>query len=166
VVVGTVVGAHGVRGEVKVAPTAERPGRLGELRSVTLQLPDGRRWEARIVSHRTQEGKGVDLLRFEGYEDRTKAGALRGAQLLLAPEDTPSLPEGEYYEWQLVGAEVVTTDGRELGPVEEILRTGANDVLVTRAGLLPVTADVIRSIDLGARRIVIEPLPGLLDGEA
>ena len=163
VVVGTVTGVHGVRGEVKVAPTADRPGRLGELSSVTLALPDGRRFEACIVGYRPYEGKGVDLLIFEGFGDRTKAAALRGAQLLVGPGESPPPPEGEYYEWQIVGLPVVTTDGRDLGPVEEVLRTGANDVYVTRECLVPATADVIRSIDLQAGRIVIEPVPGLLE---
>jgi 16S rRNA processing protein RimM len=164
VVVGAVVGVHGVRGEVRVAPTAERPGRLGELRSVRLALPDGRTIEARIIDYRPYEGKGVGLLRFEGYEDRTKAGALRGAQLLVPPEASPPLPPGEYYEWQLVGLMAVTVDGRELGPVEEILQTGANDVFVTRTCLIPVIPDVIRSVDLPGGRIVVEPLEGMIDG--
>ena len=164
VVAGTVVGIHGVRGEVKVAPEADRPGRLGELESVTVRLQDGRNLTTRVIGYRPYEGKGVDLLLLEGYDDRTKAATLRGAQLLVRQGDSPPLPEGEYYEWQIVGLPVVTTDGRDLGPVEEVLRTGANDVYVTRECLLPATAEVIRSIDLEAGRIVIEPVPGLLDG--
>jgi 16S rRNA processing protein RimM len=164
VVVGTVVGPHGVRGEVKVRPAADRPGRLGELPSVTLALRGGRQVLARVSGYRPYEGKGVELLSFEGYADRTAAAALTGAHLLVRPEDSPALPEGEFYEWQLIGLRAVTTDGRDLGAVEEVLRTGANDVYVTSRGLLPATADVIKEIDLQARRIVVVPVPGLLDG--
>ena len=164
VVVGTVTGVHGVRGEVKVLPTGERPGRLGELKSVTLALKSGRRVPARVVGYRPYEGKGVDLLIFEGYADRTAAGALTGAQVLVEAGESPPPPEGEFYEWQIVGLQVFTTDGRDLGAVEEVLHTGANDVYVTPEGLLPATAEVIKEIDLTARRIVVEPVPGLLDG--
>ena len=165
VVVGAVTGAHGVRGEVKVLPTGERPGRLGELEAVTLVLRGGQRISARIVGYRPYEGKGVALLTFEGYADRTAAGALTGARLLVRPEESPRLPEGDYYEWQIVGLQVVTTDGRDLGVVEEVLRTGANDVYVTSECLLPATAEVIKEIDLPGRRMVVEPVPGLLNGE-
>lgn len=163
VVVGTVVGPHGVRGEVKVLPATDRPGRLGELESVTLSLRGGRQVLARVVNYRPYEGKGVDLLTFEGYANRTTAATLTGAHLLVKPEESPPLSEGEYYEWQLIGLRAITTDGRDLGVVEEILRTGANDVYVTSECLLPATAEVIKEIDLQARRIVVEPVPGLLD---
>jgi len=159
VVVGTVTGTHGVRGEVKVLPTGERPGRLSELETVTLALRGGRRASARITGYRPYEGKGVDLLAFEGYPDRTAAEALVGAHLLVRPE-------GEYYEWQIIGLHVVTTDGRDLGVVEEVLRTGANDVYVTSECLLPATAEVVKEIDLAAGRMVIEAVPGLLEGSA
>jgi 16S rRNA processing protein RimM len=166
VVVGTVTGTHGVRGEVKVRPTGEQPGRLGELETATLVLRGGRRLSARVTSYRPYEGKGVDLLAFEGYADRTAAEALVGAHLLVRPEESPRLEEGEYYEWQILGLRVVTTDGRDLGVVEEVLRTGANDVYVTSECLLPATAEVVKEIDLAGRRMVIEAVPGLLDGSA
>jgi 16S rRNA processing protein RimM len=164
VIAGMVVGLHGVRGEVKVVPTAERPGRLAALGAVTLRLPNGKLQEAQVVSYRPYEGKGVDLIVFEGYEDRTRARDLTNAQLLVKADECPPLPEGEYYDWQIVGLQVVTVGGRELGSVEEVLHTGANDVYVTPAGLLPATGETVKQIDLAAGRIIVDPLPGMLDG--
>jgi len=165
VIVGTVTAPHGVRGEVRVLPTAERPGRLCDLRTVTLALPNGRLLPVRLVGHRAHQGQGVDLLSFEGYTDRTAAESLRGALLLVAPGESPPLPEGEYYEWQIVGLRVVTTHGRELGVVEQVLRTGANDVYAVGEHLLPATAEVVKQINLAEQTMVVEPMPGLLDGE-
>ena len=65
------------------------------------------------------------------------------------------------------GFEVTTNDGRRLGTVTETFSTGANDVWVVRDAerehLIPAIADVVRAIDRDGRRIVIEPMPGLLD---
>jgi len=54
-------------------------------------------------------------------------------------------------------------DGRELGPVTDVLPTGANDVYVTAAGLLPATDEVIKAIDLATGTMLVDPLPGMLD---
>ncbi|MBI3921450.1 MAG: hypothetical protein HY318_08550 [Armatimonadetes bacterium] len=50
-----------------------------------------------------------------------------------------------------------------MGPVEDVLETGSNDVYVTPRGLIPATREVVESISLERRRIVIRPLPGLLE---
>jgi len=139
---------------------------LGQLTNVTLALPSSKRVPSRVRSYRPYEGKSVGLVVFEGYADRTTAKSLIGAHVLIPPHQSPPLPEGEYYEWQLIGLRVTTTDGRDLGAVEEILRTGANDVYVTSQCLVPATAEVIKDIDLDSGTMLIEPLPGLLDDSA
>ena len=83
------------------------------------------------------------------------------------PASVPALAPDEFYYHEIEGFRVETNDGRALGEVVETFATGANDVWVVRGGgrvyLIPVIADVVRSIDRKARHIVIEPLPGLLD---
>ncbi|MGH7906634.1 MAG: ribosome maturation factor RimM, partial [Candidatus Binataceae bacterium] len=72
-----------------------------------------------------------------------------------------------FYYFQAIGCDVITTGGQALGQIEEIFSNGANDIMVVRDGkselLIPVIADVIRAIELEQRRIIIEPIPGLLD---
>ncbi|HTD26624.1 MAG TPA: ribosome maturation factor RimM, partial [Candidatus Elarobacter sp.] len=79
----------------------------------------------------------------------------------------PPPAEDEFYYHEVVGFRVETTGGESLGAVAETFPTGLNDVWVVRGGgrehLIPVVADVVRAIDRATRRIVIEPLPGLLD---
>ena len=162
VVVGVVVGAHGLRGELRVLPQTDFPGELVRRAELWLeQAGQGRL--CRVETGRRQADKGLVLLKLAHCDDRTAAEALRGAVLKIRPADVVPLGPGEYYEWQIIGLEVVTGAGESLGQVAEILRTGANDVYVVGGRLIPAIADVIRSVDLDAGRIVIEPMPGLLD---
>ncbi len=163
VVVGRIVGAHGVRGEVKVAPETDFPERLAEFAEVTLLMPDGQLATVGVSGGRLHVGKGTVLLTLQGYPTRTEAQTLKGALVLVRAADSPALPDGQYYEWQIVGLKAVTTDGRDLGAVREVIHTGANDVYATEVCLLPAISDVIKDVDLAGGRIVVEPLPGLLD---
>ena len=77
-----------------------------------------------------------------------------------------SLPEGQYYYFQLIGLEVWTTQGEFLGNITEILATESNDNYVVRNTngeiLIPAIEDVVKSIDLDKGCLVIEPIAGLL----
>ena len=77
---------------------------------------------------------------------------------MVAAADLPPLGEGKFYYFQLAGAEVMLTDGRRLGTIEDIMSTGAHDVWVVRDGerevLVPVIADVVKAIDLGRGRVI------------
>jgi 16S rRNA processing protein RimM len=90
-----------------------------------------------------------------------------GARVLVLQADLPPPGDDEFYYHELEGFAVATTDGQALGSIVETFATGANDVWVVRDGrreyLIPVIADVVRSIDRDGRRIVIEPIPGLLE---
>ena len=163
VVVGVIAAPHGVRGEVRVSPQTDFPERLSHLGEVTLVLPNGTTRAATIMGGRWHTAKHAALLTFADCRTRTEAEGLRNAQIVVRPADSPSLPEGQYYDWQLIGLRVVTTDGREIGRVQEVVHTGANDVYVTEKHLLPAIEDVIKQIDLAGGRLVIEPVPGLLE---
>lgn len=162
--VGAIVAPHGIRGEVRLLAETDFPERL-EGRRVRLGA-DGP-WR-RILAARPHRG-GLWILRLEGVSDRDAAEALRGTELLVATDDLPPLPEGEWYHHELVGLAVRTVDGRDLGRVAEILRTGANDVFVVRGALgevlLPALRSVVKSVDLDLGVMTVDPLPGSLPGE-
>jgi len=92
---------------------------------------------------------------------------LKGAVVMLALADLPPARPGEFYYYEAIGCEAFLTDGTRLGTIEEVFATGANDVWVVRDGqrevLVPVIDDVVKAMDLAARRVTIEPVPGLLD---
>ena len=161
VAVGRINGVWGMRGFVKVLPLTSNPARLQAGSVVLLQ---GR--PARIAEVVTPQG--YPIIRFEGYPDRTAAERLRDTLIEIDEADLAPLAEDEHYVDDLVGLEVVTTAGDIVGRLAEVLATGANDVYVVtredqRDALIPAIAAVVLSIDLEAKRIVIDPVPGLLD---
>jgi 16S rRNA processing protein RimM len=105
------------------------------------------------------------LVSFEGVRGRDAAEALRGAYLFVPVSEAPSLPEGEYWTHELVDCEVLTTGGRTLGRLREVIHTSANDVWTVQGPsgevLIPALRDVVAEVDLGTRRIVVRELPGL-----
>lgn len=106
------------------------------------------------------------IVSFEGMRSRNEAEALAGTELLVDPEALPALPEGTYYNYQLLGLEVRTAAGGVLGRVEDIVETGARDVLVVWGNrgevLLPSIPEVIKSVDLERGSIEVELMAGLV----
>jgi len=171
VVLGRIVGAHGLRGQIRVRYFGDGPDNLldcsdlwlGESREDT----GARRYE--VTGGGTGRG-GEARLALRGINDREAATALRGSLVLVDEARLEALPEGEYYWHQLVGCRVEGDDGSAIGHVKEIWETGAHDVLVVEdeAGkrhLLSTARELLPEIDLEARRIVVKMLPGLIDRE-
>lgn len=160
VAVGRVTRAHGVHGEVAVMVISEVPERFRA--GATVWAEDGR---ALTVSASRSHGDRL-LVRFDGVADREQADALRGTLLVVPETASPELPEGSWWDHQIVGCEVTTDAGRSLGTVRDVIHTAANDVWsVVDADetetLIPVIADVIVEVDVGAGRIVVREVPGL-----
>lgn len=160
-VVGAVVRPHGIRGELLVEAASEtfRSLRAGG----ELLLGDDPK-PHRVASLRAHRGRY--LLKVDGVEDRDAADAWRGAQLRIALADSEPLPEGVYYRWQVLGAEVVDQAGAALGKLEDILETGANDVYLVRNRdgrelLLPAIESVVLQVDLEAGQITVAVPEGL-----
>lgn len=162
VVVGHISKAHGVRGEVVVVVLTEFPERFDD--GNTLTTADGR--ELTIEGSRQHHGRL--LVRFAGVGDREAAELLRGTDLVVDESDLPELPDGRWWPSDIEGCAVVTEDGREIGTVTEVIFTPANDVWAARDAeghevLIPVIDDVLVSVDVTAKRIVVREVPGLLE---
>jgi len=165
--VGQVAGAHGIRGEIKVAVLTDDPQRFGQLSQVWLGRDEQEPTPWALEGFRLHKGRA--LLKLKGCDDRSMAESLRPNLVLIPLEKAIPLEEDEYYEHQIVGLEVWMVSGERLGEIEEILYTGANEVYVVRGDepdrqeiLIPAIEEVIREIDLEAGRLTIEPLEGLL----
>ena len=158
VIVGEVVGAFGIKGEVKLTALLESPQTLAKVPSVEVRLPDGSRMERRVVSVRMHQG--ATLVAFEGM-DRTGAEGLHGAGVYLRRSEFPPLGPDAWYEWQLLGLSVVTESGVDLGKIERVLYLPANDVYETEVALIPAIAGVVASVDLESARMVVKDVSGL-----
>jgi 16S rRNA processing protein RimM len=158
--VGRITRAHGIRGEVAVLKLTEVEGRFHP--DARLLLEDGR--ELTVEASRPH-GHRL-LVKFREAPDRTAAEALRGQVLLVRAADAPPAPEGAFWVHQVVGLEVVTEGGRELGRVRSVLHNPANDVWVTDGPpgelLIPALKDVIVQVDLEAGRAVVREIEGLI----
>ncbi|NLO73647.1 MAG: 16S rRNA processing protein RimM [candidate division WS1 bacterium] len=161
VLVGVVAGAHGVHGEVRINPETDFPECFATLEQVCLVPSKAEGRMVRVSGARQHTAKGQVLLRIEGVDRREQAQALRGAELLLRRSDLVPLPKGQYYEFEILGLEVVTEEGRGLGPITGIIRTGANDVYETREALIPAVSQVIRLVDLNGKRMVVRWMEGM-----
>jgi 16S rRNA processing protein RimM len=96
------------------------------------------------------------ILRLRGIDDRAGAEALRGADLLVRRADAPALPAGEYWAEDLEGCTVVTGDGRELGVVARLRPLPSCEALEVGDLLVPMVGDAVLSVDIAARRIVVD----------
>lgn len=169
IVLGEIVGAHGLRGEVRVRITGDSGENLLQAETLWLARSEDERTPRRARVLTGGSGRTGEIrLRFEGIDDRDAAEALRGMRILTAARELPKLPEGEFYWHELVGCRVESESGQVAGVVQEIWETGAHDVLVLvdERGvrrLVPTAAALLKSIDVEARRIVVADLPGLLD---
>lgn len=165
VIIGRILKPHGVRGELKVYPLTDVPGRFSHLDDVWLESSEEGLTPFRVRGSRAQNE--LVILSIEGINTPEEAAELTGRELLVPAGTSPKLPEGVYYWHEIIGMEVTTTDGRFLGRVTDVFQTGSNDVYTVRDGdkelLIPAIAEVIRKVDVIAKKMVIHPMPGLLD---
>jgi 16S rRNA processing protein RimM len=159
-VIGRILGPHGIKGEVEVEILTDFPERFDVLETAYL----GEELQAvRLEGCRTHGSRA--LLKLAGYESRDAAAKLCGLLLQVPIEDAVRLEDDEYYIYEIVGLEVTTTEGERLGRVAEVIETGSNDVYVVRDGdqeiLIPALSDVVTGVDLDAGRIEVRLPKGL-----
>ncbi len=166
-VVGQVLGAHGLRGELKVEILTDDPDRFGLLNQVFLGLDDEEPLPRVLKGYRLHKGRV--LLQIEGCDDRTAAERLQGLLVQVPLEEALPLQEGEHFEHEILDLEVWTVTGERLGEVVEIIYTGANHVYVARSQapegrevLIPAIEGVLVQVDLDAGRLVVDLPEGLL----
>lgn len=165
VVVGRIGRPHGIRGEVTVETRTDEPDeRFAPGAVLSVDGPVGE-----LVVERTHWHSGRLLVTFRGSHDRNDAEALRGLLLHVErdPDETPDDPE-EYYDSSLEGCEVTLADGTVVGTVAEVVHLPAQDLLSVRTAderdvLVPFVSAIVPAVDVTARRIVIDPPPGLLE---
>lgn len=162
-VVGRVLRPHGAGGEVLVEVLSDAPERFAPGSRLGAGDPDHAARALTVAAARPHQGRL--LVRFEEIGDRDAVDALRGAALTIAEDEARALPEGSFYPHQLEGLDVVDEDGRALGTLVRVDPGPAHDHWVVSDGrrevLVPAVADIVRAVDLGARRIVLHPPDGL-----
>lgn len=147
--IGRLRSAHGIRGEITLEPWTDFPERIKKGSHLFL----GDEHQEVIVTAVRGKDK-LMILSLEGYDVRESVNVLRNSVVFTRKSSLPALPKGQYYHHQLVGLRAVDGEGNDIGTIREILKTGANDVLVldTPGGelLAPMIKEVVLSVDLEA----------------
>ena len=159
ITIGKILAPWGNKGKLKVEVATDFPQRFAPSAKVYIN-----RQPMTLDSTDWHKGKAiVKLNTINSIEDAEK---LQGQLVEIHHSQLHSLPEGQYYHFQLIGLEVWTTQGELLGNITEILSTPSNDNYVVSGAkgeiLIPAIEDVIKSIDLNKGCLLIEPIEGLL----
>ena len=168
-VVGRVVKAHGVTGEIVVEVRTDDPDTRFAPGTRLRAQPPGDAPQTGYVIESAREHSGRLLVRLAGVTDRNSAEALRGTVFVVDSKDLPPIDDpDEFYDHQLEGLRVVTTDGRLVGNVNEVLYTAAGELLsvTTETGaevLVPFVSAIVTEVSLENQTIEIDPPEGLLE---
>lgn len=166
VVIARIVKARGIKGEVACSIETDFPERFETAARFTVRMPDGARLSLELEAHWFHKDRVI--LKFKGYDTMTAARGLVGGLLVISQSDVLPLEEDEFYEYALVGLDVVTSDGQAVGRVKSLMRTGASDILVVESPdgherLIPFVDDICTTVDTADGRITVSPPEGLLD---
>ncbi|MCK4742853.1 MAG: ribosome maturation factor RimM [Sulfuriflexus sp.] len=157
IVVGKIAGVFGVQGWCKVF--SHTSPRENILQYSPWYLKRDGEWQSIKVKQGRKQGKGI-VAKLESINDRDDAAALNGIEIAIKQSQLPDLPKDEYYWSDLIGLEVETVTGVQLGKVAEMMATGANDVLIIKGDqeiLIPfLQPDVVTEVDIKAGLIKVD----------
>ena len=159
ITIGKIIAPWGIKGKLKVEVVTDFPQRFAPSSKIYINRQP-------MTINSTEWHKGKAIIKLNTIDSIEDAQRLRGQPVEIHHSQVYPLPEGQYYHFQLIGLEVWTTQGELLGNVTEILTAESNDNYVVRGAkgevLIPAIEDVIKSIDLDKRCMVIEAIEGLL----
>ncbi len=160
ITIGQILAPWGAKGQLRVEVITDFPHHLAPHSPVYVDRQP-------VTIAGTSWHKGKAIIKLEGIDSVADAGKLCGKALEIHHSQLETLPEGQYYHFQLIGLEVWTTQDKLLGKVVRILSSSSNDnyVVSGKQGeiLIPAIEDVVKSVDLERGRITIEAMEGLLD---
>ena len=163
IAIGRIVAPWGVRGEIKVEALTDFPERFSPKRDVCVS-------NQTMTIERCRWHRGRAILKLATIDTADDAEKLRGQFIEIPQSQISPLVENEYYHFQMLGLDVWSSDNKFLGKIERILSTGSNDVYVvpTEYGevLIPSIEDVVKSVDLGAGRMTVDLIEGILPEKA
>jgi 16S rRNA processing protein RimM len=165
VAIARILRPRGLKGEVVAEVLTDFPERFEGLEDVLALLPAGDRVELKIKTYWFQNDRIV--LKFAGYDSVESAEKFRDAEICVTEADAVDLETDEYFDWQLIGSEVVTVSGETIGEVSSVMRTGGTEVLEVKGEekdfLIPFVESICVEVDVEKRLIRIDPPEGLLD---
>ncbi len=167
--VGKIVGAHGIKGNIKVYSYSESIFLHTQVHHIFFMDTGGIQKKSKIKWAKLHQGQ-MFLLSLEGIESRNAAEALVGTSLFIEKDKIPKIDDGSYYWFDIIGLSVFTVDNEYKGIIESIIPTGANDVYLVKCPrdsggeeeiLVPALESVVMEIDLNKGRMTVTLPEGL-----
>ncbi len=158
---GKVVNTHGIRGEVKIQPWCDDPEIFDELEYIYI---DNKKFDI----EKSRLHKNCVIVKLEQINNINEAELYKEKIVTIEREKLGELPEGTYYIADLEGLTVKTIDGEILGEIEDVLKTGSNDVYVLKSQsrkpiLIPVIDQVVKEVNIEDGYVLVELMEGLID---
>lgn len=168
ILVGEVVKAHGIRGEVAVKVLSENPERFTQgARLLVGTTPRDAKSMSIVETRGDSRVPERILVRFADVLDRSSAEGLRGKLIFVPVSEVAAPDEDAYWEHEIVGSEVVDLDGERVGTLKAVHPRTEQDLWEVDTGsgsaFIPAAKDLIVSVDTKSRRIVIDPPEGLFN---
>ncbi len=165
VAIARIIKPRGLRGEMIAEVLTDFPERFDGLENVVAVSPNGGRSDLKIERFWFQNERVV--LKVAGIGSIEAAEPMRGVEICIPEAETVELGEGEFYDWQLEGCEVVTVTGEGIGAVRQVMRTGGTEILVVerdgKEHLIPFAKTICLEVDVERKRILVDPPEGLLE---
>jgi 16S rRNA processing protein RimM len=165
IAIARIVRPRGNRGEVLADLHTVFPGRFEQLEEIWLEYPDQRR-ERRLLENSWQH-HGRVVLKLSGTNSIAEAKALVGVWVEVEVDQAVSLPDGTYFDHDLIGCTIYSAHGEELGAVSDILHIPGNDQLVVQGKrqevLIPARSDICTDVSVERKRITVDLPEGLID---
>ena len=162
--VGQIVNTFGIKGFVKVNPFVDDLQRFDKLKKVYIKKKQElQKFEIEQVKYQ----KNIVLVKFKGIENIEEAEKLKNCYIEIDREDAIPLDEDTYFIADLLGSDVYTDEGKELGKLVDVFNTGSNDIYVVKdelgkSVLLPAIAEVVKDVNVQDKKIVVHLLEGLI----
>lgn len=164
-IIGKVLKPHGVEGKLKVLNYTDSPDVFHYADQLYLKEGNGTMTPLHLKS--VSSHKMNMILDVDEIENIERAEETRGCHILIDKAKLKKLPDGEYYQYELIGLDVISVSGKKFGKIKELISTGSNDVFIVREGkqehLVPALKDIIKKIDFEKRQIIIEPIDGMME---
>jgi 16S rRNA processing protein RimM len=165
VTIGQVLKPFGIKGEVRVRSLSDVPGRFERLSEVILETPSGEILSTSV--HHVRADQNSYVIGFKAFSTPEQAASYRGAWIKVTRDDTASLPDGQYFEDDLIGMTVKTEDGESLGTLNDVLDVPSHAVFVVQGDrgevLIPAAKELILSVDVPHRIMTVRLIDGMLE---
>lgn len=162
--IGQIVNSYGIKGFFKVVPFTDDITRFDDLKSIYIEK--NKKLEKKEIEE-VKYHKNLVLLKIKGIDDINDTEQYKNCYLKIDRKDAVELPENTYFITDLIGIEVYTEEGELLGNIVDIFPTGSNDVYVVKDELgkqilLPAIGKVIKNVNVEAKKMIVELIPGLI----